>query len=129
MATAKDGQTTGPVAQDMCEVFSYDPAKVERLRGALVGTEGLALLFKALADDTRVRIALALSKEELCVCDVAHLMGISVATASHHLRLLRNMGLAKYRKEGKLVFYSLDDDHVVTLIEMAMAHFREVKHR
>lgn len=128
MAVAKHMHTTESAAQDVCEVFSYDPAKVERLRGALVGTEGLALLFKALADDTRVRIALALSREELCVCDVAHLMGISVATASHHLRLLRNMGLAKYRKEGKLVFYSLDDDHVVTIIDMAMVHFREAKH-
>lgn len=115
-----------PVA-DTCEVFSYDPVKVERLRGELAQTDGLSLLFKALADDTRVRIALALSKEELCVCDVAHLMSISVATASHHLRLLRNMRLVKFRKEGKLVFYSLDDHHVVTLIEQAMAHNREAK--
>ncbi len=119
-----------PRAQaDTCEVFCYDPEKVARLRRELAGTEGLALLFKALADDTRVRIALALSKEELCVCDVAQVMGISVASASHHLRLLRNMGLAKYRKEGKLVFYSLDDEHVVTLIEQAIAHYREEKHR
>lgn len=115
--------------QDTCEVFTYDPIKVERLKRELGPTDGLALLFKALADDTRVRIAYALSREELCVCDVAHLMDISVATASHHLRLLRNMGLAKYRKEGKLVFYSLDDMHVVTLIQMAMEHVGEVKPR
>lgn len=114
---------------DTCEIFSYDPAKVERLKADLAGTEGLGLLFKALADDTRVRIALALSKEEMCVCDVAHLMDISVATASHHLRLLRNMGLVKYRKEGKLVFYSLDDQHVVTLIHVAVDHFKEAKHK
>ncbi|HEY3367083.1 MAG TPA: metalloregulator ArsR/SmtB family transcription factor [Symbiobacteriaceae bacterium] len=113
---------------DTCEVFCYDPAKVERLKDQLAGLEGISLLFKALADDTRARIALALSKEEMCVCDVAHLMDVSVATASHHLRLLRNMGLAKYRKEGKLVFYSLDDGHVVTLIQQAMAHYREAKH-
>ncbi|HYG60817.1 MAG TPA: metalloregulator ArsR/SmtB family transcription factor [Symbiobacteriaceae bacterium] len=116
-------------ANDTCEIFCYDPAKVERLRAEVAGTEGLALLFKALADDTRVRIALALSKEEMCVCDVAHLMEISVATASHHLRLLRNMGLVKYRKEGKLVFYSLDDEHVVNVIQQAMDHFREAKHK
>jgi len=115
--------------QDTCEIFCYDPAKVERLKTRLAGTEGLALLFKALADDTRVRIALALSHDELCVCDVAHLMEISVATASHHLRLLRNMGLVKYRKEGKLVFYSLDDAHVVTLIRTALDHFGEAKHK
>jgi ArsR family transcriptional regulator, lead/cadmium/zinc/bismuth-responsive transcriptional repressor len=115
--------------QDTCEIFTYDPAKVERLKAELAGTEGLALIFKALADDTRVRIALALSHEELCVCDVAHLMSISVATASHHLRLLRNMGLVKYRKEGKLVFYSLDDAHVVTIIRTALDHFGEAKHK
>ncbi|HYF75688.1 MAG TPA: metalloregulator ArsR/SmtB family transcription factor [Symbiobacteriaceae bacterium] len=115
--------------QDTCEIFTYDPAKVERLKADLAGTEGLALIFKALADDTRVRIALALSHEELCVCDVAHLMSISVATASHHLRLLRNMGLVKYRKEGKLVFYSLDDAHVVTIIRTALDHFGEAKHK
>jgi DNA-binding transcriptional ArsR family regulator len=111
--------------QDTCELFCYDPERVEQLKKALKGTEGISLLFKALADDTRVRIALALTQSELCVCDVAHLMGISVATASHHLRILRNMRLAKYRKEGKLVFYSLDDGHVVTLIEQAMAHYKE----
>lgn len=115
--------------QDTCEIFCYDPPKVERLKAELSGTEGLGLLFKALADDTRVRIALALSKAELCVCDVANLMDISVATASHHLRLLRNMGLVKYRKEGKLVFYSLDDQHVVTLIQVAFDHYREAKHK
>ncbi|MFZ5826459.1 MAG: ArsR/SmtB family transcription factor [Bacillota bacterium] len=112
--------------QDTCEIFCYDAAKVERLKGEVAGTEGLAFLFKALADETRVKIALALTKEELCVCDVAHLTGTSVATASHHLRLLRNMGLAKHRKEGKLVFYSLDDHHVATILEQALVHFREV---
>ncbi len=117
------------MSNDMCEVFLHDAAKVEQLKTELHGTEGLSLIFKALADDTRVRIALALSKTELCVCDVAALMGISVATASHHLRLLRNMGLAKFRKEGKLVFYSLDDDHVVTLLSQALAHYREAKHQ
>lgn len=129
MTTADQSTTPATTEQDTCEVFCYDAAKVEALRAELAGTEGLSLLFKALADDTRVRIALALSKGELCVCDVANLMGISVATASHHLRLLRNMGLARFRKEGKLVFYSLDDEHVVTLIDMAMAHYREAKHK
>ncbi len=113
--------------QDTCEVTCYDPEKVQRLRDELEGTQGLALIFKALADDTRVQIALALSKEELCVCDVAALMGVTEATASHHLRLLRNMGLAKYRKQGKMVFYSLDDGHVVSIIRQAMEHFREGK--
>lgn len=114
---------------DTCEIFSYDAEKVERLKGEVAGTEGLAMLFKALADETRVKIALALTREELCVCDVAHLTGTSVATASHHLRLLRNMGLTKHRKEGKLVFYSLDDHHVGTILEQALVHFKEGKGR
>ncbi len=114
--------------RDTCEISCFDKDKVARLRPELEGTRGLALLFKALADDTRVQIALALSKEELCVCDVAALLGVSEATASHHLRLLRNMGLAKYRKQGKMVFYSLDDSHVVGIIQQALEHFREGKH-
>jgi len=115
--------------QDTCEIFTFDGPKVERLKAEVAGTEGLSLLFKALADETRVKIALALTREELCVCDVAHLTGTSVATASHHLRLLRNMGLAKHRKEGKLVFYSVDDHHVATLLTTALEHFREVGRR
>lgn len=122
-------KTNRATEQETCEIFSYDAAKVERLKEEVAGTEGLAQLFKALADETRVKIALALIKEELCVCDVANLVGTSVATASHHLRLLRNMGLAKHRKEGKLVFYSLDDHHVATILEQALVHFREVNGR
>lgn len=115
--------------QDTCEIVCHDPEKVARARRQIEGTRGLALIFKALADDTRVQIALALSREELCVCDVAALMGVTEATASHHLRILRNMGLAKYRKQGKMVFYSLDDDHVTAIIEQARNHFREGKSR
>lgn len=118
-------ETLVATEQDTCEVWCVHPEKVNRLKQELAGSQGLALLFKALADDTRVQIALALSKEELCVCDVAALFGITEATASHHLRLLRNMGLARYRKQGKLVFYALDDEHVVNIIQQGLAHFRE----
>lgn len=109
----------------VCEVFCYDPDKVERLKGVVSEAQGLAPLFKALADDTRVGICCALAGEELCVCDVAHIMGCSVATASHHLRILRDLGLVKYRRAGKLVFYSLDDNHVVQLIAAAREHRKE----
>lgn len=125
MEAAAQRPPDGPLERDTCTVFCYDPEKVARLRAELARTRGLALLFKALADDTRVKIAYALSREELCVCDVAHITGTSVATASHHLRLLRNMGLARYRREGKLVFYSLDDDHVTRIIQNAFDHLRE----
>lgn len=118
-------QHTGPPvtgAADVCETFCYDPAKVARLKTVVDHTRGVAPLFKALADDTRVKIVYALAQEELCVCDVANVIGTSVATASHHLRLLRTMGLATYRKEGKLVFYSLADPHIQHVVHDAIAH-------
>jgi ArsR family transcriptional regulator, lead/cadmium/zinc/bismuth-responsive transcriptional repressor len=114
---------------DVCEVTCVDEEKVKRVKGSISqqDTMSVSQIFKALSDDTRIKIAYALSEEdELCVCDVANIVGSSTATASHHLRLLRNLGLAKYRKEGKLVFYSLDDDHVKQLIKIAFDHQQEV---
>lgn len=116
--------------EDVCEVTCVDEDKVHRLKGSISqhDTLSVAQIFKALSDDTRIKIAYALSVEdELCVCDVANIVGSTTATASHHLRLLRNLGLAKYRKEGKLVFYSLDDDHVKQLIQIAFTHQMEGK--
>jgi ArsR family transcriptional regulator, lead/cadmium/zinc/bismuth-responsive transcriptional repressor len=107
-----------------------DEDKVNRLKGSISKQVSLSVaqLFKALSDDTRIKIAYALSEEEeLCVCDVANIVGSTTATASHHLRLLRNLGLAKYRKEGKLVYYSLDDDHVKQLTQIAFTHQLEGK--
>ena len=118
------------MAQDICEVYCYDEEKVNRVKERLspINAQNMVKIFKALADDTRMKIALALCQEdELCVCDVANIIGSTVANASHHLRLLRNMGLAKYRKEGKLVFYSLDDEHVRQLILLALEHGKEEK--
>ena len=118
--------------KDVCEISCHESDKVASVQEELSGTDtnGAAKIFKALSDDTRMKIAYALSLEkELCVCDVAHIVGATTATASHHLRLLRNMGLAKYRKEGKLVFYSLDDDHVRSLIKIAITHHKEVEQR
>jgi ArsR family transcriptional regulator, lead/cadmium/zinc/bismuth-responsive transcriptional repressor len=115
---------------DICEVTCVDEDKVKRVKESVSkqNTLSVSQIFKALSDDTRIKIAYALSEEdELCVCDVANIVGSSTATASHHLRLLRNLGLAKYRKEGKLVFYSLDDEHVRQLIQIAFEHQKEVK--
>ncbi|TCS76810.1 ArsR/SmtB family transcription factor [Effusibacillus lacus] len=113
---------------DVCEIFCYDEAKVNRLRGQTEVPQGISSIFKALADDTRFRIAYALSLEdELCVCDVANIIGTTVANASHHLRVLRNNGLASHRKEGKMVFYALADAHVKTIIRMAFDHSQEMR--
>lgn len=107
---------------DVCDVFCFNEEKVAFLKQEILGIEQLAPLFKALADPTRLKIVYALSRDELCVCDVASIIGSSVAAASHHLRLLRNSGLARYRREGKMVFYSLADQCVATILETARQH-------
>ncbi|WP_214892832.1 metalloregulator ArsR/SmtB family transcription factor [Exiguobacterium sp. H66] len=112
----------------ICEVSCVDEEKVTRVKNELTQQNPLevAKIFKALSDDTRIKIAYALSLEDkLCVCDVANIIGSSTATASYHLRLLNKMGLAKYRKEGKLVYYSLDDAHVKHLVQVAFTHQKE----
>lgn len=116
------------MVKDVCEITCFDEEKVTRVQNKLNEQCPLevAKIFKALSDDTRIKIAYALTVEnELCVCDVANIIGSTTATASHHLRLLKNLGLAKYRKEGKLVFYSLDDDHVKMLVKLAFEHQKE----
>ena len=85
----------------------------------------LADLFKALGDSTRVRILHALSISELCVCDLASLLGMSSSAVSHQLRVLRSARIVKFRKEGKNAIYSLDDAHVATLLEQGLRHVTE----
>ncbi|SKA88253.1 transcriptional regulator, ArsR family [Paucidesulfovibrio gracilis DSM 16080] len=85
---------------------------------------GLAELFKILGDPTRVRILRALFPGELCVCDLATLLGMSPSAVSHQLRVLRAARLVRYRKQGKVVFYCLDDDHVRALIAEGLDHVR-----
>ncbi len=85
-------------------------------------------LLLAIADENRAKITFALYKgEELCVCDIANIIGVTVANASHHLRTLHKQGVVKFRKEGKLAFYSLDDEHVNQLFVIALTHMKEVK--
>ncbi|MGF7088005.1 DNA-binding transcriptional ArsR family regulator [Kroppenstedtia sanguinis] len=113
---------------ETCEIFSSDEEKVMRLKEKMKETNPMnaARWFKGLGDETRFRIAYALSLEaELCVCDVSSILGTSVATASHHLRLMKNLGLTQSRKEGKMVYYSLDDDHVRLLVKLAIEHAEE----
>lgn len=79
-------------------------------------------LFKTLGDPTRIKILFALSKEEMCVCDIAALLNMSQSAISHQLRVLRNVRLVKNQKVGKSVYYSLDDDHVKGIFEQGMEH-------
>ena len=82
----------------------------------------LSKIFKALGDPTRLKIIHSLSKEELCVCDIADLLEMNQSAISHQLRVLRNLRLVKYRKEGKSAIYSLDDDHVLELFNQGLEH-------
>ena len=85
----------------------------------------LAELFKVFGDSTRVKILYALFESELCVCDIAQLLGLSQSAVSHQLRVLKSSRLVKPRRDGKTVFYSLDDDHVRSIIAEGMEHIAE----
>ncbi|MCR2044228.1 metalloregulator ArsR/SmtB family transcription factor [Anaerosalibacter massiliensis] len=82
----------------------------------------LSEIFKALSDPTRLKIIYVLSKSPLCVCDIAQLLDMTQSAISHHLRMLRNLNLVKFRKEGKMVIYSLDDHHVLELFSQGLDH-------
>lgn len=111
---------------DVCETFYYSEEKVKSIQPKIQDVDGVESIFKALSDGTRLKIVYALTlSEELCVCDIANIIGSTTATASHHLRFLRNKKLTKSRKKGKMVFYSLDDDHVRQLVNIAMIHLKE----
>lgn len=97
----------------------------EDLKHSLLEVSGLSELFRAMSDETRVSILYLLSKQELCVCDLAYLLDISLPAVSHHLRLLKVMRLVRSKRMGKQVFYTLDDPHVLALIEVAREHYIE----
>lgn len=99
--------------------------KVQRAMKAAHTVAVLAETFRALGDPTRLRIAFALSREELCVCDLATLLGVSQSVVSHSLRALRHMRLVRYRKAGKIAYYALDDEHIGTLLEEGFRHVEE----
>lgn len=86
------------------------------------GIHSLAKIYKALGDPSRLKIVYVLSKSPLCVCDIATLLDMTQSSISHHLRILRDLNLVKYKREGKLVIYSLDDDHVLRLLEEGIEH-------
>ena len=85
----------------------------------------LAELYKVFADSTRIKILYCLFEAEMCVCDIAHLLGMTTSAISHQLRVLKQAKLVKFKRSGKTVFYSLSDDHVRTIIGMGMEHICE----
>jgi DNA-binding transcriptional ArsR family regulator len=123
--------TPAPAPLDACDVFHIDPARVAHLRDALIAegpVQALAETFRVLGDPTRVRVLDALSHGELCVCDLAAVLGLSQSAVSHQLRLLRNIRLVKPRREGRIVFYSLDDQHIISIFKQTLQHVHEDAH-
>ena len=121
-------QTIATTPDLSCDVFHADPARVAEVRAAqpdAVTVERLAEIFKALGDPTRVRLLTALAAAELCVCDLATLLGLSESAISHQLRLLRSLRLVRARRDGRMVFYRLDDDHIVRLLAQGREHVEE----
>ena len=111
---------------DLCDSYSpgYD-GDDPRFKQLILEVAGISEIFKVLSDETRTKIVYLLADRELCVCVLADILEMSLPAVSHHLRLLRAMRLVKYRREGKQAFYSLDDEHIVELIEVAKMHFKE----
>ena len=99
--------------------------KVKKLEPKLEEIEQLANMFKVFSDNTRLRIICAILNTELCVCDLCEILNLNQSNVSHQLQILRNAKLVKYRKEGKQVFYSLDDDHVIQIISQGLNHINE----
>lgn len=87
----------------------------------------MSLFFKILGDNTRIKILYALDNNEMCVCDIANVLGMTKSSISHQLGLLRRSGIVKCRKDGKEVYYTLDDDHVKELFEVGIEHIEHKK--
>lgn len=112
-------------AGPICEVRCINEQDVARARVGLLESEtysGLASVFATLGDATRARIVHVLLRQEMCTCDIAAVVGVSDSAVSQHLRLLRELRLVKLRRQGKLVYYSLDDSHVAELIRIGLTH-------
>jgi ArsR family transcriptional regulator, lead/cadmium/zinc/bismuth-responsive transcriptional repressor len=115
-----------PVERCDCEVIHEET--VDRVRGKMPREEtlyDLAELFKVFSDSTRIRILWALDEAEMCVCDIAFLLNMTQSAISHQLRVLRQADLVKSRREGKIVFYSLEDEHVRLMFEQGLIHISE----
>lgn len=112
----------------VCEFIHAHDDMVEKVRSFLPEEEtlyDLAELYKVFGDSTRIKILYVLFEEEMCVCDIAALLGMTVSAISHQLRVLKGARLVKYRKKGKTVFYALADEHVRTILGQGMDHIVE----
>ncbi|WP_308856238.1 metalloregulator ArsR/SmtB family transcription factor [uncultured Oscillibacter sp.] len=113
---------------ECCDLIHAHEEVVERLQGTMPGEDtlyDLTELFRIFADSTRVRILYVLEVSEMCVCDLAVVLGMTQSAISHQLRALKNARLVKARRDGKTVFYSLADQHVKTILDQGLEHISE----
>ena len=114
--------------QPLCDCEVIHEAVVAETRGRMQPKDEyirLASLFKMFGDGTRIQILHALEQNEMCVCDLAALLGVTKSAVSHQLKALRLANLVQFRREGQIVYYSLADDHVKTIINIGMEHLAE----
>ena len=117
-----------PCTPETCDIRVVHLERVARARAEAIGEnelERLALTFKIMGDPTRLKIILALRGGEMCVCDIAAYVGISESAVSHQLRRLRELFLVRSRRDGQILYYSLDDAHVLDLVSVGLHHIDE----
>lgn len=113
---------------DKCEFMHIHDDVVDKVNESMPDEESLydlADFFKVFADSTRIKILYALLQTEMCVCDIANVLNASQSAISHQLRLLKQMKLVKFRREGKTIFYSLSDNHIENILNQGMEHIGE----
>jgi DNA-binding transcriptional ArsR family regulator len=114
--------------QDACAVRQVDAAKVDQGRAMLLGDDvyaGVSEIFRALGDTSRAKIVFSLLRQELCVCDLAAVCDLSESATSQHLRILRGLRIVKVRRDGRMSYYSIDDDHVRVLLGVCLNHLHD----
>ncbi len=116
------------VSEGVCELVHVHDEIVEQVEKVMPEEQELLDLsefFRIFGDSTRIKILYVLSQSEMCVCDIASLLMMGQSAISHQLRILKQMRLVKYRREGKTVFYSLSDGHIQTILAQGMEHIKE----
>jgi DNA-binding transcriptional ArsR family regulator len=128
-ATIEDEQASA-ASEELCELKHASPEAVREVRRTLVSDRAAAALaatFSVLGDPTRVRLLDALARRELCVCELAELIGSSESAVSHQLRLLRSLRLVRSRRSGRMIYYRLDDEHIRLLLDQSRRHIEETE--
>ena len=116
------------IDEDGCQIRVVHLEKVEQARKEVISDrdlERLSLTYRVLGDPNRLKIVMVLRTVEMCVCDLAAFTGLSESAVSHQLRRLKDLALVKSRRDGQIVYYSLDDEHVTGLLEVGLEHVRE----